>query len=69
MNTRLSELVVVDDVHNVVRINGAAVDGEVFRQLAVPTPPGRWYRTVSVGDTIVVQAIEISPISPEATPI
>lgn len=66
MSRPLSELVVIDDANDVVRINGAAVAGEVFQQLAEPTPAGRWYRTVSVEGTIVLECIEISPFAKDA---
>jgi hypothetical protein len=51
----LSRLIVIDDQRDEVRIKGARVSGEVFRQFATPTPPGQWYRTVKVGHVIVVE--------------
>jgi hypothetical protein len=53
---RLSELIVIDDENDMVLMNGAKVAGGVFLGLSEPTPPGRWFRIVSVGESIVLES-------------
>lgn len=53
--TKLSDLIHIEDAQDCVFIAGAKVAGDLFRMLAKPTAAGYWFRIVSVSDVITVE--------------
>lgn len=49
----LSSCVVIDDQRDLLTVHGIRFAGDLFRHLAVPTPPGRALRIIKAEDGVV----------------
>lgn len=59
IEAKVSELVKIDDEGDCIIIAGARVSGDLFREFARPSPPGRWIRIVAVDGVITIETMVV----------